>query len=212
VMINKTSWQYDFKLYKDANRGDEFMVTDEVNGFIIDQGSFNTISTYGYANKLSQHAKPLDGILRHESVIRVGRRAFFNRYGLEGTYFPRNAREFDVESYANTTFNDVLLLPKNLQKIGQRAFMGSKNIKYVALPKTLKTVGKGAFSLGTYNEDSFSFKDIKYRTNYNEQIVFYYEGSEVDFNKLDADTKAEITENALKIVYNYDYHPRYGRN
>ena len=64
----------------------------------------------------------------------------------------------------------------------------------------------------TYKEDTFIFKDIKYRTTYNEQIVFYYEGSEADFNKLDADTKAEITNNALDIVYNYDYHPRYGRN
>ena len=212
VMINKTSWQYDFNLYVDPSRGDEFMVTDEVNGYIVDQGSFNSIASYGYGNKLTAQSKPLSGILRHESVIRVGRRAFFNRYGLQGTYFPRNAREFDVESYANTTFNEVLLLPKGLQKIGQRAFLGSKNIKYVALPKSLKSVGKNAFSLGNYDETTFSFKDVRYREIYKDQIVFYYEGSEDDFNKLDQATRDEITNNALQIFYNYDYHPRYGRN
>lgn len=100
-----------------------------MHGYIVDQGSFNSVCSYGYGNKRYEHSKPLQGILRHDSVLRVGRRAFFNRYGLVGTYFPKNATEFAVESYANTTFNDVLLLPKNLQKIGPRAFMGSKNIK-----------------------------------------------------------------------------------
>lgn len=95
-----------------------------MHGYIVDQGSFNSICSYGYGNKRYEHSKPLQGILRHDSVLRVGRRAFFYRYGLVGTYFPKNATEFAVESYANTTFNDVLLLPKNLQKIGPRAFMG----------------------------------------------------------------------------------------
>ena len=208
---NKSTWQYDLSLYSDPTRSDEFLVTDEVHGYIVDQGSFNSICTYGYGNKIAEHAKPLQGILRHDGVLKVGRRAFFNRYGLVGTYFPKNAIEFDVESYSNTTFNDVLLLPKNLQKIGQRAFMGSKNIKYVALPKSLKSVGKGAFSLGTYDESTCSFKDIKYRINYTDQIIFYYEGSEEDFNRLDSDTLNEINNNALKIIFNYKYNPRYGR-
>ena len=211
VQINKSTWAYDFNLYNDPQRGDEFLVTDEVHGYLADQGSFNSITTYGYGNKYSINSKPLKGIVRHEGVIKVGRRAFFNRYGLEGTYFPRNAREFDVESYANTTFNEVLMLPKNLQKIGQRAFMGSKNIKYVALPKSLKSVGKDAFSMGTYDESTSSFKDIHERINTKDLITFYYEGSEVEFNRLDENTRQEIENNALKIVYNYNYHPRYGK-
>ena len=211
VHLNKSTWQYDLSIYSDPARSDEFLVTDEVHGYIVDQGSFNSICSYGYGNKRYEHSKPLQGILRHDSVLRVGRRAFFNRYGLVGTYFPKNAMEFDVESYANTTFNDVLLLPKNLQKIGPRAFMGSKNIKYVALPKSLRSVGKGAFSLGTYDENTYSFKDIKYRINYTDQIIFYYEGSEEDFNRLDENTLKEINNNALKVVFNYKYNPRYGR-
>ena len=211
VHINKTSWAYDFNLYSDPMRGDEFLVTDEVDGYIADQGSFNSLTSYAYGNKNSIHSKPLKGIIRHDSVIKVGRRAFFNRYGLEGTYFPKNAREFDVESYANTTFNDILLLPKGLQKIGQRAFMGSKNIRYVALPKTLTSVGKGAFSLGEYDESTYSFKNIQYRVNTIDAIVFYYEGSEEEYNRLDEDTREEIENNAIKVVFNYSYHPRFGR-
>ena len=69
-----------------------------MHGYIVDQGSFNSICSYGYGNKRYEHSKPLQGILRHDSVLRVGRRAFFNRYGLVGTYFPKNATEFTVES------------------------------------------------------------------------------------------------------------------
>ena len=211
LTINKTSWAFDFDTYTDISRSDEFLVTDEVHGYIIDQGSYNSISTYGYGNKNYAQSKPLTGILRHDSVLKVGRRAFFNRYGLEGTYFPKNAREFDTESYANTTFNDVLLLPTTLQKIGPRAFLGSKNIRYVALPKSLKSVGKNAFALGTYSEETYDFSNIRSRTQVNEQIVFYYEGTEAEFNRLDDITKNEILDNALKVVYNYQYQPYYGR-
>ena len=211
VQINKSTWQYDFNTYSDPTRSDEFLVTDEVHGYIVDQGLFTSISTYGYGNKSSMYSKPLSGILRHESVLKVGRRAFFNRYGLEGTYFPRNAREFDVESYANTTFNDVLLLPKSLQKIGPRAFMGSKNIKYVALPKSLTSVGAGAFSLGTYDEETFTFKNIRIRNTIEEGIIFYYEGTEEEFNRLDEDAREEIENNAIRIVFNYQYNPRYAK-
>lgn len=210
VEINKQTGRYDFNTFSDLTRTDDFLITDEVHGYIADQGSFNSISSYGYGNKSEIYSKPLNGIVRHDSVLKVGRRAFFNRYGLQGTYFPKYAREFDIESYANTHFNENLLLPKNLIKIGNRAFMGSKNIKNVVLPKTLTTVGKGAFSIGKYNEDTTIFEDIRYRTNA-EKINFYYEGSEEDFAKLSTETKNEILNNANKIIYDFTYNPYYGK-
>lgn len=204
-------WSFTYNTYYDPQRSDEFVITDAVEGYIIDQGSFNAIATYGYGNKFQAHSKPLQGILRHESVLKVNRRAFFNRYGMVGTYFPRNAREFALESYSNTHFNGRLLLPKSLVTIGPRAFVGSTNIKSVCLPKTIKSIGVGAFSLGDYNEDTFEFENVRYREGINDKIVFYYEGSEKDFNRLDESSKKEIRDNASKIVFNASYSPYYGR-
>lgn len=203
-------WSFDFTTYYDPQRCDEFAVTDEVKGYIIDQGSYNSIAAYGYGNKHVAHSKPLEGILRHDSVIKVNRRAFFNRYGLKGTYFPKNAREFALESYANVHFNKNLLLPKNLSKIGDRAFVGSTNIETICLPKSLKSVGKGAFSLADYDDETYLFSNVHYREG-DEKIIFYYEGNERDFKALDDATKLEITSNASKIIYNVDYTPYYGK-
>ena len=210
-ITDNAQYQYDFDCYIDPQRSDEFFYTDEIHGYLMDQGSYESIASLAYANKYQDHRKPLEGILRHESVLEVGRRAFFNRYGLKGTYFPRNARDFEVESYANTEFNDYLFLPKSLQTIGQRAFLGAKNIKYVALPKTLKSVARNAFALGDYDESDFSFKNIRNRTTAEDLITFYYEGSEEDYAKLDANTREEIENNAAKIVYNVNYNVYYGR-
>ena len=203
-------WSFDYTTFYDPNRCDEFTVTDAIEGYIVDQGSYTSIATYGYGNKYVEHSKPLEGIIRHDSVTKVNRRAFFNRFGLKGTYFPRNAREFAMESYANTDFNGNLLLPKNLDKIGARAFLGSTNIKVVCLPRSLTSVGKGAFSLASYNEAKFEFENIHYRAD-EEKIEFYYEGSEQDFKKLDNTTKNEILNNASIIHYGVNYTPYYGR-
>ena len=208
---DKPSWTFTYNTFYDPERCDTFTVTDAVDGYIIDQGSYNSIATYGYANKNTLHKKPLHGILRHDSVIKVNRRAFFNRYGLTGTYFPRNAREFDIESYSNTHFNGTLLLPKGLNKIGARAFVGSTNIHTVFLPKTIDEISFGAFCLGDYDESNYVFKNIRYRTAVNDKITFYYEGSEKEFSKLDKTTKQEILSNAAKIFFNVDYNPYYGR-
>ncbi len=203
------NWHF-YDTYYDPVRADNYLVTDEVNGYIIDGGLFTTISSHGYGNKYKEHSKPLYGLLRHDSVIRVNRRAFFNRYGLVGTYFPRNAREFDLEAYANTHFNDYLLLPKNLKKIGRRCFAGSTNIHNVFLPLSLTEVGQGAFSISDYDENLGVFKDTRYR-NGDEQITFYYEGSEKDFNRLDENTRFEIINNAKEIICNVEYSPCYSK-
>ena len=203
-------WTFDFTTYYDPQRCDEFTITDDVDGYIIDQGSYNSIASYGYANKRVEHSKPLQGIIRHDSVQKVNRRAFFNRYGLKGTYFPKNAREFSLESYSNTHFNGNLLLPLNLSKIGARAFVGSTNIQTVCLPRSLKSVGLGAFSLGDYNEEKFEFENIRTRGD-NDKIIFFYEGSQTDFKKLDDVSKNEILNNAAKIYYNVSYTPYYGK-
>ena len=213
IFISPKTYLHDYSIYANPKRSGEFLVTDEMNGYIMDQSSYTSIATYGYGNKNSEHAKPLGGILRHESVLKVNRRAFFNRYGLKetATYFPRNAREFDVESYANTEFNGYLFLPKTLTKIGKRAFVGSKNIQYVALPKTIKTIEKDAFSLGEYDEKACEFKNVKNRTNAQDLITFYYEGTQEEYNRLDEVTRTEIENNALKVICNVKYNVRYGR-
>ena len=203
-------WHYTYKTYYDPVRGDTYLVTDEVNGYIIDGGLYTSISSYGYGNKYKEHSKPLYGILRHDSVVRVYRRAFFNRYGLKGTYFPCNAREFDSEAYASTFFNDYLLLPTSLKKIGKRCFVNSGNIHHVFLPVSLEQVGEGAFSKAEFDEETNEFKGVQVRSE-EEKIMFYYEGSEEQFKRLDPKTQLEITNNASTIIYNVKYNPCYSK-
>lgn len=203
-------WHYSYNTYYDPVRGDTYLVTDEVNGYIIDGGLYTSISTYGYGNKYREHSKPLEGILRHDSVVRVSRRAFFNRYGLKGTYFPCNAREFDLEAYSSTFFNDYLLLPTSLKKIGKRCFVNSGNIHHVFLPVSLEQVGEGAFSKAEFDEETNEFKNVQVRSG-EEKIMFYYEGSEEQFKRLDPKTQLEITNNASTIIYNVKYNPCYSK-
>ena len=200
--------QITYNTYYDPVRCDTYFITDEVEGYINDGGLYNAISSHGYGNKYKIHSKPLYGLLRHDSIIKVNRRAFFNRYGLKGTYFPKNALEFDLEAYSNTHFNDYLLLPKSLKKIGKRCFVGSTNIHHVFLPSSIEEIGKGAFSLADYNEAKGEFENITYRDDAN-KIVFYYEGTEKDFNLLDEKTRLEIINNASKIIYEMKYNPCY---
>ena len=210
IKFNREKVIYDYDDPVDPSRSDGYLITDAVYGCIADQGSYRTLATHAYANMRQIHSKPLDGILRHESVLKVGRRAFFNRYGLKGTYFPRNARTFENESYSNTMFNGVLQLPKTLTKIGKRAFVGSENIHYVMLPKTLTTIEADAFSLGSFNETNKEFENIKARTEAKDKIVFYYEGTELDFAKLDQATRNEINRNG-RVIYNCSYNVYYGQ-
>ena len=203
-------YHFSYNTYYDPVRCDTYNVTDEVNGYIIDGVLFTSISSHGYGNKYKEHSKPLQGILRHDSVVRVNRRAFFNRYGLVGTYFPRNAREFDLEAYANTHFNGSLMLPKALNKIGKRCFVGSTNIHNVFLPVSLDKIEKDAFSIAEYDEKKNEFKNMRYRKD-DEKIVFYYEGTEQEFNRLDAKTLLEIRNNASKIIYEVKYNPCYSK-
>ena len=203
-------WHYSYNTYYDPVRADTYLVTDEVNGYIIDGGLYTSISSYGYGNKYKEHSKPLEGILRHDSVVRVSRRAFFNRYGLKGTYFPINAREFDLEAYSSTFFNDYLLLPTSLKKIGKRCFLNSENIHHVFLPVSLEQVGEEAFSKAEFDETTNEFKNIQVRSE-EEKIMFYYEGSEEEFKRLDPKTQEEITKNASSIIYNVKYSPCYSK-
>lgn len=201
---------FDYDNYQDPSRSGEYLITDAIYGNILDQGSYTSINSLAYANAHKEHSKPLEGILRHELVLKVGRRAFFNRYGMTGTYFPRNARTFDNESYANTMFTGVLQLPKTLTKIGARAFIGSENIHYVMLPKGITSIGENAFALGTFNESTMEFENIQVRSEEADKITFYYEGSELDFQKLDEQTRYEITRNG-RVIYNASYNVYYGK-
>ena len=97
-------------------------------------------------------------------------------------------------------------------RIGDRCFLGAQNIAYVCLPRTIKSIGPNAFAYATYNSSLRVFENITNRTvPGNEAIIFLYEGSETDFNILDDVTKAAITNNAARIVYNYSYQTYYGR-
>ena len=194
-----------------VSRTGQFFMTDEKkDAYVIDGGTIKSISSYAYGN--IEMRKPLSGILRHESVKKVSRRAFFNRYGLQGTYFPKNATDFEIEAYANVSFNRVLTLPKGLTRIGDRCFLGAQNINYVCLPRSIKSIGQNAFAYATYNSSLRVFENITDRTTAGSSaIVFLYEGSKTDFEILDEVTKNAIKNNASEIVYNYSYQTYYGR-
>lgn len=201
-----TGYHYDADAFPVVRTG-QFFLTDEKKAYAHDDGTLRNLTSYCYGN--ISMAKPLSGILRHEGVRKVGRRAFFNRYGIKGTYFPRNAVEFDTEAYANVTFNRILTLPHTLTTIGDRCFMGCNNIQFVCLPRTIKTIGPNAFAYGIYNPETREFENISHR--FGTSINFLYEGSKSDFDRLDEVTKSAITDNANRIVYNYSYNAYYGR-
>ena len=75
----------------------------------------------------------------------------------------------------------------------------------------IKSVGKDAFALGDYDASKYEYKNIKNRTTANELITFFYEGSEEEYNRLGEETRLEIENNALKVVFNIKYNPYYGR-
>ena len=175
------------------------------NTYLDDLDALTEIGAYAYACYSSSSAKPLYGLAGHNRVTKVGRRAFFNRFGLadHATYFPRNAKIFDTEAYANVFFNNnILILPNSLQKIGVRCFMGCQNLNRVYLPLSLTSVGADAFAVGTFDEALDQFSDIYDLP----RIDFYYQGSEAQFHALPAATRQHILNNSRSITYDVDLH------
>ena len=175
------------------------------NTYLDDMDALTEIGAYAYACYAGYSAKPLYGLSGHKRVSKVGRRAFFNRFGLadHSTYFPSNAKIFDTEAYANVFFNNnILMLPNSLQQIGARCFMGCQNLNRVYLPLSLKSVGVNAFATGTYDEEMDEFTNI---TN-SKRIDFYYQGTESQYRALPLSTRERIEDNARSITYNVDLH------
>ena len=175
------------------------------NTYLDDLDALTEIGPYAYACYAPSSAKPLYGLAGHNRVNKVGRRAFFNRYGLadHATYFPANATIFDTEAYANVFFNNnILMLPDKLQKIGPRCFIGSQNIKRVLLPSSLTTVGANAFALGTFDESINEFVNV----HDSPRLDFYYQGTEAQYHALPATTRQRIQANARSITYEVDLH------
>ena len=175
------------------------------NTYLDDLDALTEIGPYAYACYSASSAKPLYGLAGHNRVSRVGRRAFFNRFGLadNASYFPPNAKIFDTEAYANVFFNNnILILPNTLQKIGPRCFMGCRNLKRVYLPLSLASVGANAFGMGTFDEGLDQFNDV-----HNEKrLDFYYQGSEAQYHALPLATRQNIEANARSITYGVDLH------
>ena len=175
------------------------------NTYLDDLDALTEIGPYAYACYSASSAKPLYGLSGHNRVTKVGRRAFFNRFGLadNSTYFPPNATIFDTEAYANVFFNNnILMLPNTLQKIGPRCFMGCQNLKRVYLPSSLTSVGSNAFGLGTFDEQLDQFNDV-----YDEKrIDFYYQGTEAQYHALPLSTRRNIEADARSITFGVELH------
>ena len=61
-----------------------------------------------------------------------------------------------------------------------------------------------------FDEETNEFKNVQVRSE-EEKIMFYYEGSEEQFKRLDPKTQLEITNNASTIIYNVKYNPCYSK-
>ena len=175
------------------------------NTYLDDLDALTELGPYAYACYSASSAKPLYGLAGHNRVAKVGRRAFFNRFGMadNSTYFPANAKIFDTEAYANVFFNNnIVMLPNTLQKIGPRCFMGCQNLKRVYLPLSLASVGSNAFAVGTFDETLDQFTDIHNA----KRLDFYYQGSQAQYNALPKATRQQIEANARSITYEVDLH------
>ena len=190
--------------------GDTFKTITSTDGYIYPYARRNTylddldalteIGAYAYACYSASSAKPLYGLSGHNRVNKVGRRAFFNRFGLadHATYFPAHATIFDTEAYANVFFNNnIVILPNTLQKIGARCFMGCQNLNRVYLPVSLTSVGANAFGVGTFDEQLDQFVNV----HDSPRIDFYYQGTEAQYHALPLASRQRIEANARSIKY-----------
>ncbi len=81
----------------------------------------------------------------------IGEEAFVNEEQLKSIVIPDTVTEIQSFVFVNSNNLECVVMSKNIEKIGERAFMGTSCYE-IELPDTLKELGDGAFSTCKLNE------------------------------------------------------------
>ena len=83
--------------------------------------------------------------LSMESIKYIDREAFRNCQNLKTVKFGNNIQLIREEAFYECTALEEIILPKNLQELGDYAFLNCRSVKKIWIPKTLETWGASPF-------------------------------------------------------------------
>ena len=155
-------------------------------------------------------------IVMDDRIESIGQNAFASMTKLKDVHFSESLKEIGNYAFYETNSKNFKYLrtPDSLQKIGQKAFSGTKlaqvvlneglttllensfygsnEIRWILLPHSLITIGQGSFHPGGSGSTNNKHKLSK----------VYYHGSREDFNKIAISSDNEWL-NRIPTIYSY---------
>lgn len=141
------------------------------------------------ADKTFEFCESLNNIVLPNSMKTIAERAFFGCSALTSVKFGDNITEIGEDAFVGCSMNE-LILPKNLEELGEGAFRNLFFCERVVVYKSLRKLGEDAFGeLGTDAVHGGSFNGVYYPGTV-DKVDFYYEGTKAQWEKLSEDTVA----------------------
>lgn len=157
-----TAWcNIDFKLYNNGGLGASnplncfathrshrsqgnyprlFLNGEEVINMVIPKGT-------NIRERAFQNFEGLESVTIYEGDESIGQYAFENCNYLTKATISQNTNR---SAFENCTKLDSVIITEGVNTIGERAFFGSREMRYIQIPKSLKSMGSGAFSYVYY--------------------------------------------------------------
>lgn len=136
-----------------------------------------------------EFCESLNDIVLPNSLKTINERAFFGCSALTSVKFGDNITEIGEDAFVGCSMNE-LILPKNLEELGEGAFRDLFFCERVVVYKSLRKLGEYAFGeLGTNAVHGGSFNGVYYPGTV-DKVDFYYEGTKAQWEKLSEDTVA----------------------
>ena len=154
------------------------------------------LKTVKFGNRLQEIAdiafefcESLNNIVLPNSMKTIAEGAFSGCSALTSVKFGDNITEIGEDAFAGCSMNE-LILPKNLEELGEGAFRDLFFCERVVVYKSLRKLGEYAFGeLGTDAVHGGSFNGVYYPGTV-DKVDFYYEGTKAQWEKLSEDTVA----------------------
>lgn len=141
------------------------------------------------ADKAFEFCESLNNIVLPNSMKTIAEGAFSGCSALTSVKFGDNITEIGEDAFAGCSMNE-LILPKNLEELGEGAFRDLFFCERVVVYKSLRKLGEYAFGeLGTDAVHGGSFNGVYYPGTV-DKVDFYYEGTKAQWEKLSEDTVA----------------------
>ncbi|CBL19702.1 leucine-rich repeat protein [Ruminococcus sp. SR1/5] len=138
------------------------------------------------ANEAFEFCESLNNIVLPNSMKTIAERAFFGCSALTSVKFGDNITEIGEDAFVGCSMNE-LILPKNLEELGEGAFRNLSFCERVVVYKSLQKLGEYAFGeLGTDAVHGGSFNGVYYPGTV-DKVDFYYEGTKAQWKKLSGD-------------------------